>query len=157
MQLNKGCLYFHPNIFKFIQSCFIYIFSNRQAPFVSVFALFCLCYCFPDMITRQDVFNAELVSLNTFSIPQCTLVRLNIPLFAAIFQFLDRRLGLIHPPVKAKPRLLTTAMIPISIMIGNTLCVHFFCIFNVFETTNQKTREHSINPMYVLNRKAFLL
>ena len=126
MQLNKGCHDFHPNFFKFIQNCFIYILSNRQAPFVSVFALFCLCYCLPDMITRQDVFNAELVSLNTFSIPQRTLVRLNIPLFAALFQFLDRRLGLIHPPVKAKPRLLTTAVMPIGILIGNTLCAYLF-------------------------------
>ena len=126
MQLNKGCLHFHPNVFKFIQSCFIYILSNRQAPFVSVFALFCLCYCLPDMITRQGVFNAELVSLNTYSIPQCTSLRLNVLLFANILQFPDPGLGLIHPPVKARPRLSTTAMLQIGIIIGNSLSVHFF-------------------------------
>ena len=155
MQLNKGCLYFYPNIFKFIQSCFIYILSNRQAPFVSVFALFCLCYCLPDMITRQDVFNAELISLNTYSTPQCTLVRLNILSFADSFLFLDPRLGFIHPPVKSKPRLSTTA----NRYLDWQYFVYFFFkfIFIAFEATNksyfQLTHLNLQRMLHVLREK----
>ena len=114
-------------------------------------------YCLPDMITRQDVFNAELVSLNTYSTPQRTLVRLNIPLFAAVFQFLDHRLGFIHPPVKAKPHLSTTAMMPIGIMIGNTLCLFFpnLSLTLVFKVTNQKLENIQLTHLNLNLQRTF--
>ena len=147
MQLNqsKSCLDFLHSIVKFLQSCFIYFLSKRKSPSVRVFIRFCLCYCLHDMITRQEVFNVEPVNLNTFTISQCIIVRLNILLFVDLFQFLNPS-GINSSTSESKTTFLdnchnsNAANRYIISWLAISICVYLFSksISIVFEAANQE-------------------